>query len=472
MPLSVSSRKNPGMFTDLFLYGLMVPVLPFLLPERLNTPPSLIQSQTSTLLAAYAFSQALLSIPIGIIADRLPTRQGPFLFGLSSLIAATVLLFLGQSFWVLVLARCLQGLAAGIVWTVGLALVQETVGTARLGVVIGSIFGFISTGELMSPVLGGILYDKAGLKAVFGLAFALMGVDLVMRLLVIEQKVATKKYGVVFDKPSSTPPNEEEHDDEGQPLLPTSPQDPCKASEEFKLITDKTYSAIYQRAPILHPVLHSRTLAAILLTITQAFLLATFDATVPLEASRLFNFTSLQSGLLFIPLTLPSLLLGPLTGRMVDKYGTKSAAVLGSFTIIPSLILLRLPHSSTNQTPQLVLISILLVFTSASVTLLGSPGLVEASYVTEQFHVQNPGLFKEEGGPFAKLYAVNSMGFSFGLTIGPVVAGWLRERIGWGNMLAVVAVYCAVVGVVCLLYLGGPMPNARRLWRKVRDGES
>ena len=92
--------------------------------------------------------------------------------------------------------------------------------------------------------------------------------------------------------------------------------------------------------------------------------------------------------------------------------------------------------------------------------------------MTEQFHVQNPGLFKEEGGPFAKLYAVNSMGFSLGLTIGPVVAGWLRERIGWGNMLAVVAVYCAVVGVVCLLYLGGPMPNARRLWRKVRDGES
>lgn len=478
------------MFTDLFLYGLMVPVLPFLLPERLHTPPSEIQSQTSTLLAAYAFSQALLSIPVGIIADRFPTRQGPFLFGLLSLIGSTVLLFLGQTFWMLMLARCLQGLAAAIVWTVGLALVQETVGTARLGVVIGSIFGFISTGELMSPVLGGILYDKAGLKAVFGLAFGLMGLDLVMRLLVIEQKVASKKYGLDFNK--SAPPThdaertattaitqietqeESNTTNEEQPLLTPSLQDPSTITESFLLPhPQKTYSKIYQTAPILHAIFHTRTLAALLLTTTQALLLAVFDATVPLEASRLFGFTSLQSGLLFIPLTLPSLLLGPLTGRMVDRHGTKSAAVLGCMSIIPTLILLRFPHvalqsGSPEQNRQVGFISALFILISVSITLLGSPGLVEASYVTEQIHIQNQELFKEEGGPFAKLYAVNSMAFSAGLTIGPVVGGWLRERIGWGNMLGVVAGYSAVVGLVCWFYLGGGPPSWKRVWGFVR----
>ena len=43
-----------GLFTDLFLYGLVVPVLPFILTSRLHVPSSQIQSHVSVLLAAYA----------------------------------------------------------------------------------------------------------------------------------------------------------------------------------------------------------------------------------------------------------------------------------------------------------------------------------------------------------------------------------------------------------------------------------
>jgi hypothetical protein len=50
-------------------------------------------------------------------------------------------------------------------------------------------------GNLLTPLLGGVLYEKTGYADVFGIGLAVLGVDFVMRLLVIEKKVA-KRYDV------------------------------------------------------------------------------------------------------------------------------------------------------------------------------------------------------------------------------------------------------------------------------------
>ena len=137
--LFIVSTVGIGLFTDLFLYGLVVPILPFILRERVQLQPDQIQSHVSALLAAYAGASVLFSLPAGIIADRLPTRQLPFLIGLTALLLATLLLFLGQNVAVLVVARVLQGISAAVVWTIGLALVLDTVGPENLGKTIGSV---------------------------------------------------------------------------------------------------------------------------------------------------------------------------------------------------------------------------------------------------------------------------------------------------------------------------------------------
>ena len=81
----------------------------------------------------------LFSPVAGIIADRVPSRQPPFLAGLTALLGATLLFAFGQSLAVLVVARILQGLSAAVVWTIGLALVMDTVGPENLGKTIGSV---------------------------------------------------------------------------------------------------------------------------------------------------------------------------------------------------------------------------------------------------------------------------------------------------------------------------------------------
>lgn len=110
--------------------------------------------------------------------------------GLAFLLAATILLFVGDTIAVLVVARMSQGLSCAIVWTVGLAMTRDTVGSENLGVTIGSMFGLINFGGVAGPVVGGVLYKMAGSGAVFGVAFALLMIDFAMRLAVIEKRVA------------------------------------------------------------------------------------------------------------------------------------------------------------------------------------------------------------------------------------------------------------------------------------------
>ena len=137
--LFIISTVAIGLFTDLFLYGLVVPILPFMLEERIGLPQDKIQSYVSGLLAAYAGASVVFSIPVGVIADRTNARQTPFLCGLAALLAATLMLSLGKNIPTLVVARILQGTSAAVVWTVGLALILDTVGPENLGKVIGSV---------------------------------------------------------------------------------------------------------------------------------------------------------------------------------------------------------------------------------------------------------------------------------------------------------------------------------------------
>jgi MFS family permease len=141
--LFIAATVGIGLFTDLFLYGLIVPVLPFMLVDRVGLSPDQVQAHVSSLLAAYAGASVVISPIAGIITDRLGTRRAPFLLGLSALFGATLLLLIGRTIPMLLVARVLQGISAAFVWTTGLALCLETVGAENLGRTIGAV-SFIS----------------------------------------------------------------------------------------------------------------------------------------------------------------------------------------------------------------------------------------------------------------------------------------------------------------------------------------
>ena len=117
------------------------------------------------------------------------------MLGLIALAGANVLLCFGTSLHMLLVGRLLQGMAAACVWAVGFAMVPETVGADRAGEAIGWVSLGLNAGVLVGPVLGGLVFAKAGYYAVFGMTFGLLAFDIVLRGVMIERKVAQELLG-------------------------------------------------------------------------------------------------------------------------------------------------------------------------------------------------------------------------------------------------------------------------------------
>jgi MFS family permease len=128
-----------GQFSDIFIYGMVIPILPFLLRDRLDYPPNKVQNNVALLLAAFSFASVLFAIPAGWLADWTTTRRLPYLLGLIALTASTLLFAFAQDMVLLLLSRLLQGLSAAVVYATGMAMVVDTVGSKNLGRTLGMV---------------------------------------------------------------------------------------------------------------------------------------------------------------------------------------------------------------------------------------------------------------------------------------------------------------------------------------------
>ena len=424
-----------------------------MLKDRVHLPEPQIQDTISTLLAIYAAASLLVSPITGVLADRFSSsRKLPFLLGLTLLALATVLLAAGNSIPVFAIARLLQGASAGIVWTIGLAILIETVGQENLGKTIGTIFSFITVASLFAPVVGGALYSKTGYIGVFGVGIAAVVVDFIMRILMIEQKVAAE-YLPPSPLLSSSSSSEDTTATEASPLLPSA-----SLSEDLSnYLLPKPAHRIIKAFPVLLILTDTGLLTSLFIGFMQALLLGAFDATVPLVGSSRYGFDSLKAGLLFIPLGGADFLFGPVFGWCVDRWGARPIAIIGFLWLVPSHVLLRLPsepaiseHLTTGQ--NIALYASMLALNGIGLGIINSASIVETGTIVEKYWKANTELFDQ--APYAQLYGISSMVWSAGLTVGPLVGGVLKARIGYGNMNAVLGGFCGATAILTALFVG------------------
>ena len=279
-----------------------------------------------------------------------------------------------------------------------------------------------------------------------------------MRLFIIEKKTAAKYESTPDDRADSG----SDSDLEGSEPSESDPLISKKSEEEAYKVSPGSHPYL-RKFPIAYVLKDPRLLVALLLAFVQATLLSSFDNTIPTVASSYFAFDSLKAGLLFIALVLPYLLLGPIAGWLVDRYGTKPAGVIGFGYLVPVLILLRVPHA--GGTDQIVIFCAILALCGVGLAIIGSPSIVEASFVVQKYDKANPEFFGEQG-PYAQLYGLNSMVFSAGLTLGPLLSGGVKESAGYGNANLVLAVLCLVTAVLSYVFVGGYPEWVRKRWRR------
>jgi MFS family permease len=104
-----------AIYADLFVYSLVIPVLPILLAERVHIAPGNIQISLSGLLAAYNASVCVAAPIVAYLADRWKNRKIYLLGGLLALAGTTVLFMVLRTIGLLYLAQVLQGISAAVV---------------------------------------------------------------------------------------------------------------------------------------------------------------------------------------------------------------------------------------------------------------------------------------------------------------------------------------------------------------------
>lgn len=125
----------------------------------------------------------------GYLVDISGTRQLPYLFGLSLLGSSMLLLAFAKTLPIFIIARLLQGGATAMVAVAGLALATDSFDKDRLGTAVGYLGSASALGFVLGPFLGGLIYTNFGYEAVFVMAAVLVGVDFILRILLVEKKV-------------------------------------------------------------------------------------------------------------------------------------------------------------------------------------------------------------------------------------------------------------------------------------------
>lgn len=109
----------------------------------------------------------------GRLGDRYGERP-IYLGGMATFTLGAALAGLAVTFPMLVLARCIQGLGAAAITSLGMSMVARSVPNERRGRTMGIIATAVSAGTALGPTLGGIITQVASWRMVFLVATLLV----------------------------------------------------------------------------------------------------------------------------------------------------------------------------------------------------------------------------------------------------------------------------------------------------------
>lgn len=382
-------------------------------------------------------------------------RRLPLLLGLAALLGATIMLNVATSVAVFVMGRLLQGISAAVVWVVGLALLADTVPREMLAQYMGYVSLGMTSGFMLGPLLGGVLYERTGYNGVWALCYAFIGLDFVLRIVLVEKKdlPSSDEDGPAKDVQAESfePQPETKESSAGNTTLSTEESSPSQPTPKTKTWT--------QKLPAVFTLLASRRLlAALFASVVQAALIASFDSILPLFVNETFSWGSLQSGILYLTIVIPTLT-SPVVGYLGDKHGGRWFAAVGYLLACPLFVLLRLvTHDSIRQKVLLIALMVLIGF---AMTLSFPVIMAEITHIVAAKEQSRPKGSFGKGGAYAQAYGLFNMAFALGTLVGPIWAGLIKQNYGWGTATWTLGLLSGVTTVPCLIWVDGSIRKRR-----------
>ncbi|KAL7751856.1 HIR complex subunit [Sorochytrium milnesiophthora] len=383
-PFAVACVVGLTLFVDMVVYGVVVPILPMIASDKLGGD----ETAVGVLFGSYALGLLLCTPPIAYLSDRYNSRRAPMLAGLGALAVTTVMFAWATAYWQLLLARVMQGVAAGASWTVGLSMLADVYPNESLGRVMGPVLSCNHAGFLVGPVIGGWLYQAFGYSIPFYFCAALALVNFFLRLCIDDDNILHQKDRIRLL-------------DEESPLLATPGAFPDTAAPP----TSVGFWSLLAGRPIW---------TNCLLIVVVGGIFAGLEPTLPLHLQEQFHMEPGAIGSAFIALVVPSLLTAPLAGYLTDLYG-------GRTLVLASILLMAGLAPLVGQMTQIWSILIMLVLFGGCQSFAITPVVpAMARYVNEQ-----------GSNSYATIYGMFNLAYSVGTLFGPSLAGWVYGTVGF-----------------------------------------
>ncbi|KAH0282814.1 hypothetical protein KCU62_g9471, partial [Aureobasidium sp. EXF-3399] len=400
----------------------------------------------------------------GWATDRIRSRRTFLLIGLVALSAATALLLAAKSLVLIIVARTLQGVSAAVVWVAGPALLADSVDPDQIGRFMGFMGDATGLAILAAPAVGGVVFERVGYNAVFFICFGLLGLDMLLRLLVIEKERAenavvehndrksvsaheinttTTKQG----ESSSLPAQKSVLDDCASLRSATSGTDDRGTVTNVKSWRDHLW-------PLRTLLLSPRLATDLFGCLVQATLFTSIESILPLQVRQSFHWGSLGAGLVFLPLTLPALT-SPLIGWVADRYQARLPCIAGSSLAALAFVLLRLVTDGTAKDK--IILCCLVAIIGLALTLVLIPLMADIVHAVNSMDAKGQ-IGPRTGGSYGQAYALFNMAYAAGSAIGPLLAGLLRVRMGWGATTLVLGCLSGASIVPIAVWAGNHKP--------------
>ncbi|KAJ8468454.1 hypothetical protein ONZ45_g17237 [Pleurotus djamor] len=449
-----------GIATDLLVYSIVIPVLPFHLTELGYDGVSAL---VGWLLFGYSAGLVIATVPTAMFSEKYKSRKVPLIVGLAALIGSQVMLMEAPVYWLMVIARVLQGISSAMVWVVGLALLCDCTPTNIIGRQLGIAMSGLSIGIIVGPPLGGVLYDRFGFRGpmIFGIAAAFL--DLIGRLLIIEPqdlerlKERNELAAVTQPEAPATVPasdsilvsngNDTNRTDDivmDMTPMPAMTDTPELVEEARKEVSTLTFSQV-----LLKLSTSPRALSAVAISLSMGLIIAMIEPAIPLHLANVWGLSPSKIGIVLIAGFAPSLLASPISGYLCDKFGPEWIMLIGLILSIPWWLLLIIRR-------ELGMFIGFFVIANFCISTVISPVTAELASVSR--HI--------EGIGFAHVYGAFNVAYGLGSALGPLIGGQIYdhiENLGWTIICAIIAGILLSCIVVLFIWSGDVS-----LWAQLR----
>ncbi|GAA4663905.1 MFS transporter [Frondihabitans cladoniiphilus] len=345
----------------LALGGLAYAVLQSLVAPALSTIGKDLNATTSSvswLITAYLLSASVLTPIFGKLGDMMGKRR-ILIVVMSLLLVGTVVAGLAPNLGVLIIARIFQG-AAGAVLPLSIGIVRDELPKERVSVTIGILSGIFGIGAGVGIVAAGPIVQHLNYHWLFWFPLVLVVIALA---------------GIIFGMKESPIRTPGKLDLAGTGILTISLVSLLLAISEgetwgwsdFKTIGLLALGAVamvvfvFVELRVKSPLIDVRlfkirgvwTAHVVALVFGFAmygtFVLVPTLLQLPAFTGYGFGKTATVSGLFLLPTVLMMVVVSPVSGSIVRKYGPKPALVIGAILLTAAFVLPALSHAHTWQ---------------------------------------------------------------------------------------------------------------------------